>query len=303
MARDQEEEAELMHGSVCELEESPALSDGQSPPDSYTQLEGEVRVDHQHLQPPYDANKNLDSNQSTSYCDLAEYEPFAYYWSPGWCQRGMQFLRPIQMSSQFCNALRLALGPTIAFLEAKRLLDKKIARLTDIIQPSLSDNMRTLRAHMLAIKGPSQVAVANGWTSAFPCYGVAINRVTGMHRDQGGFRGGLDVIGVLGTFKNGGDLDLPDLNLRLEWTPGCLGAFDGYDFRHMVHKWSGGSRVTLISFCRKSTWDALKLVPAITRPNISECREELLAANKARDEAVEVDRTNTSGKLPAATQR
>ncbi|CAE6420418.1 unnamed protein product [Rhizoctonia solani] len=216
--------------------------------------------------------------------------PETYKESEG--EDGAKGIRPIQMSSQFRNALSSALSPTIRFLEAKRLLDKKITRLTDIIQPSLSKSMCELRAQMSAVKGPTQVAVINGWTSAFPCYGVAINRVTGMHRDQGGFRGGLDVIGVLGTFDRGGDLDLPDLNLRLEWTPGCLGAFDGYDFRHMVHEWSGGSRVTLISFCRKSTWDGLHLKPTITRPHISECQGLLSTAIEERNAAVKEDCKN-----------
>ncbi|KAG8734341.1 hypothetical protein FRC11_005328 [Ceratobasidium sp. 423] len=214
------------------LENRMAIPDDLSPPEPYKDFEGGVHLDgHYHDGPP-------NSSESPSSCRnhipraLADYAPFAYYFSPGWCQTGMQYVRPIQMSVHFRNALSQGLHETIGFLEAKRLLDKQITLLTEIIQPSLSNSMCQLRTHMSAVEGPTRTAVVTGWTSAFPCFGVAINRVTGMHRDTKGIRAGLDIIGILGTFTDGGDLELPDLNLRLEWMPGCLGAFDGYDFRH-----------------------------------------------------------------------
>jgi hypothetical protein len=139
---------------------------------------------------------------------------------------------------------------------------------------------------MSAVKGPTQVALVNGWTSAFPCFGVGINRTTSLHRDTQGIRGGLDIIGLLGTFRKGGDMEFPDLNLRLEWTPGCLGAFDGYDFRHKVHHWTGGSRVALISFCRQATWSALGLDSTLARPTTRECEECLLSAQRLRSSSI-----------------
>jgi hypothetical protein len=194
----------------------------------------------------------------------------------------------MKMSLHFRNALQeKCLHETIQFLETKRLFDQKVSYLTNIIHPSLSSCMRELRSHMSAVKGPTEVALINGWTSAFPCFGMGINRTTGLHRDTRGLRGGLDIIGVLGTFTMGGDLELPDLNLRVEWRPGCLGAFDGYDFRHKVNSWTGGSRVALISFCRQTTWSGLGLDSTLSRPTASECQARLLSATNQRSVAIE----------------
>ncbi|KAF8695805.1 hypothetical protein RHS03_07892, partial [Rhizoctonia solani] len=181
--------------------------------------------DNQLVLPAYkEVDDSVPDNQGSALADLS---PFAYYLSPGWSQTGMQYKKPIQMSVHLRGALLEATSKTIAFLKAKRLFNKQIIKLTDIIQPSLSQSLRKLKAHMSAIQGPTGTTVTNGWTSAFPCYGVAVNRTTGMHRDSKGIWAGLDIIGMLGTFNSGGDLELPNLNLCLEWTPGVLGAFDG----------------------------------------------------------------------------
>ncbi|KAG8734423.1 hypothetical protein FRC11_014269 [Ceratobasidium sp. 423] len=285
---DNQQEQEIsIDGFPCTMEEPIASTDEQPCPETYEELEGEVRLEGEHDLRPLISSEHPNTPSIPATPELSSYAPVAYYFSPGWSQTGMQYVRPIQMSLHFRNALDRGLDETIRLLEAKRLLDKQIALLTKIIQPSLSRSMEALRSHMSAVKGPTGTAVVNGWTSAFPCFGITINRVTPMHRDIKGISAGLDVIGVLGTFTEGGDLELPDLNLRLEWKPGCLGAFDGYDFRHMVHDWAGGSRVALISFCRKSTWDALKLSPKLTRPAVEDCQRELASAKKRRDITIE----------------
>jgi hypothetical protein len=177
---------------------------------------------------------------------------------------------------------------TIEFLEAKRLYDRAIAYLTDIIHISLADSMRTLRATMKSIGGPISDILEHGWTSAFPCFGIGMNRTSKLHRDSKGLSGGMDVIGVLGTFHSGGKLKLPDLNLEVEWVPGCVAAFDGYDLRHLVEPWEGGSRVALISFCRRSTWIGLGLNPHVSRPTLPEVEQQLNTARTVRDEAAEI---------------
>jgi hypothetical protein len=175
----------------------------------------------------------------------------------------------------------------IGFLEAKRLYDAHLSFLTGIIHPSLFDTMTRLRGRMAAVKGPVGVVLENGWTSSFPCFGVGVNRATGIHRDTKGLGAGMDIIGVLGSFTEGGRLRLPDLNVVFDWRPGCVGAFDGYDLRHEVEEWGGGHRFTLISFCRKSTWTGLKLEPEITRPTLSEVEGTLKAAEALRTDIVE----------------
>ncbi|KAG8691591.1 hypothetical protein FRC11_000301 [Ceratobasidium sp. 423] len=286
--------------SPCTLEEPIVITEAQPAPETYKEVDGEVHLEGMHQACPIDSSKNQTSATEDVQATLAEYKPFAYYFSPGWCQTGMQYVRPIQMSVHLRNALSEGSNETIAFLEAKRLLDKQIALLTEIIHPDLSSSMRQLKAHMSSVKGATGTTIVNGWTSDFPCYGVAINRVTGMHRDIKGIRAGLDVIGVCGTFTEGGDLELADLNLRLEWTPGCLAAFDGYDFRHKVHEWSGGSRIALISFCRQSTWSALGLDCILTRPTLKDCQNQLAIVMERR--AVDQTKRVSTRKLPSGNE-
>ncbi|KDN35630.1 hypothetical protein RSAG8_11425, partial [Rhizoctonia solani AG-8 WAC10335] len=197
--------------------------------------------------------------------------PSAYYLSPGWYQTGMENKKPMAPSLHLRLGLReVCAQQMMDFLESKRLYDRQIAYLTDIIHRPLGESMRAVRAAMTAIKGPTGDILEHGWTSAFPCFAVGMNRASAMHRDSKGLSAGMDIIGVLGTFTSGGQLILPDLNLEVEWTPGCLAAFDGYDLRHLVERWDGGCRVALISFCRSSTWRGLKLTDNIPRPNLSQ---------------------------------
>ncbi|KAG8733770.1 hypothetical protein FRC10_012143 [Ceratobasidium sp. 414] len=218
--------------------------------------------------------------------DLALLEAFAYYFSPAWYQTGMQYKKPIQMSTHFRDALMEHCSrETIGFLEAKRLYDYQLSYLMGIIHSSLGTSMRKLRESMAAVSSPTHATLENGWTSAFPCFGVGVNRTSPIHRDTKGIRAGMDVIGVLGTFTEGGDLKLKDLDLEAEWVPGCLGAFDGFDFRHEVCEWKGGSRVALISFCRKSTWDGLNVDPTLSRPTLADASNRLQAAKETRSQA------------------
>ncbi|KAG9102122.1 hypothetical protein FS749_015705 [Ceratobasidium sp. UAMH 11750] len=229
------------------------------------------------------------TNDTDGPLDLALLEPFAYYLSPAWYQTGMQYKYAIQMSAHFRDALKEHCAQkTIRLLEAKRLYDYQLEYLTDIIHASLGTSMRKLREECMAkVTGPAHVVLENGWTSAFPCFGIGVNRTSPLHRDSKGMRAGMDVIGVLGTFTEGGELNLEDAALEVEWVPGCLGAFDGYDFRHEVREWKGGSRVALISFCRKSTWDGLKLDPALSRPTLADVSTRLQEAKDIRSHAAE----------------
>jgi hypothetical protein len=192
--------------------------------------------------------------------------------------------RPMDMSLQFKESLRPdSSQEMIAFLEGKRLLDFQLAHLTDIIHDSLGRSMRKVKAAMLKVRGPTSTVLENGWTSCFPCFGVGINRQTGIHRDTKGFSAGMDIIGVLGEFSGGqgGKFKLQDLNVVLEWVPRCLGAFDGYDLTHEVLEWEEGYRVTLISFCRRSTWKGLGLETDVSRPTLPHVQANLTVA---RDE-------------------
>lgn len=147
----------------------------------------------------------------------------------------------------------------------------------EILHPALSNNLKQLKDAMAEIPRPTSVVLANGWNSLFPCVGFGLNRQTSIHRDAKGFRGGLDVISVLGNFRNG-HFRLQDLNVVMEWQPGCLGAFDGYDLTHEVLEWEGTHRITLISFCRSSTWRGLKVPYNVPHPTLAQLEQNMQKA-------------------------
>ena len=194
---------------------------------------------------------------------------------------------PILVSSQFRNALRdTSQAQMVDLLEAKRLYDWQLAYLADIIHDQLGSSMRKLRERMVQVRGPTRNVLGNGWTSPFPCFGFGINRITSPHRDSKGHRGGLDIIGVLGDVK-ASKFRLRDLNVSADWIEGCVGAFDGYDLTHEVLSWEGSHRVTLLSFCRKSTWSGLKLDLELESPTLSRVQANLERAKGLRAERVE----------------
>ncbi|KAG8737756.1 hypothetical protein FRC10_007833 [Ceratobasidium sp. 414] len=214
----------------------------------------------------------------------------SYYWSPGWYGTGMENKRPMVMSSQ----LKKALSPknrqaTLRHLVAKREFDDQTRHLTAILHNGLYIELKRLREHMRQEGGTVGEAVKMGWTSLFPCVALGFNRTTRMHRDSKGFRNGLDVIGVLGKFT-GGNLRFRDPNIVLEWRPGCLAAFDGYDLAHEVEPWEGHCRATLISFCRSSSWRGLKLPLLVPIPTLERLKENLERSVQDKEKAARVIR-------------
>ncbi|KAF8595551.1 hypothetical protein BDV93DRAFT_564252 [Ceratobasidium sp. AG-I] len=219
--------------------------------------------------------------------DKSDLGPSRYYLSPGWFQTAREKSTPIVVSSQFRDALKDASqSQMINLLEAKRLYDWQLAYLTDIIHDQLGSSMRKLREHMLQVRGPTKVVLQNGWTSSFPCFGLGINRNTSAHRDSNGHRGGIDIIGVLGDVR-ASKFRLQDLNVSMEWVAGCVGAFDGYDLTHEVLSWEGSHRITLLSFCRKSTWAGLGLELELESPTLPRVQANLEQAKRLRMEKVE----------------
>ncbi|KAG8724037.1 hypothetical protein FRC09_000712 [Ceratobasidium sp. 395] len=276
-------------------------------PRPYVEDGNDIRWEDTAEAPPPAASEHgapaLSLQRAVAY--LSGLPPFAYYFTPGWYQTGMQYvsvgfvspslqplilgqIRPMAMSVHFREALQDRSAPqTIRLLESKRLYDRTMSFLVDIIHRPLGESMGTVRECMSAVTGPTSVALRNGWTSCFPCVGIGVNRTSKLHRDSKGIKDGMDVIGVLGTFTSGGELSLPDILFEAEWKPGCVGAFDGYTLRHEVRPWEGGTRVALISFCRQSTWTGLKLDYSLETPKLPEVEARLKLAKDARAKAVQ----------------
>lgn len=184
----------------------------------------------------------------------------------------------MDVASQFRQALKPGSHQaTVRFLDAKVEFDERLSHLTAILHNSLFRSLKELRSGMRDLPGSVNEAVTHGWSSVFPCMAVGFNRTTKLHRDSKGIRNGLDIITVLGKFS-GGHFHLPELGLRFEWLPGCMAAFDGYDLAHEVRDWDGTHRVTLISFCRGSSWRGLGLSSCITPPTLVDLRQNLQQA-------------------------
>jgi hypothetical protein len=198
----------------------------------------------------------------------------------------------MNLSLQLRQALKSrSCQEALQFLKAKLELDHSVSHLTSILHWSLYQELKNLRSHMCRLPGSVQHAVNDGWASVFPCMAVGLNRTTRIHRDSQGFRNGLDIISVLGQFSDG-HLNLPDLGLKFEWEPGCLGAFDGYDLAHSVEPWDGSHRVTVISFCRSSSWRRLKLPLEVSAPSLEEAKKNLASAIEDKAKAGNANRIN-----------
>ncbi|KAG9087160.1 hypothetical protein FS749_003134 [Ceratobasidium sp. UAMH 11750] len=202
--------------------------------------------------------QGLATDEQESPLYARSLRPSSYYHAAGWYATGQEYKHPMKLSSQFRAAFkRICRAAMLRFLNARRELDSWIAHLVCILHWSLAKALKALRQRMRALGGDVGAAVTRSWSSLFPCTAVGFNRTTRRHRDSKGFRYGLDAICVLGAFNNG-PLVFPELGLKFEWQPGCLGLFDGYDLVHEVEEWEGLFRLTLISFCRGSSWRGLK---------------------------------------------
>ncbi|KAG8716915.1 hypothetical protein FRC08_008539 [Ceratobasidium sp. 394] len=212
--------------------------------------------------------------------------PGAYYWSCGWYGTGQENVTDITISVPFRKALEKQKAHEVAdTLEAKRIYDFVVKLLVSIIHDLFAGSLESLLNRLAKEPGPVGETTRNGWTSLFHCTAFAFNRQTAKHRDSKGCRGGLDVIGVLGSFS-GGPLKFQDLKMDIEWQPSCVAAFDGYDLTHEVGEWRGSHRITLISFCRNATWKGLGLPREISHPTLTSMCSALAQACAARQAAI-----------------
>ncbi|KAG8697903.1 hypothetical protein FRC08_006245 [Ceratobasidium sp. 394] len=217
---------------------------------------------------------------------LGNLPPSAYYWSAGWYGTGQENVGKLGVAAPFRDALNGQEEQEVAHTqEARRIYDHVVDILIKIVHDSLAGCTRDLLNRLKREPGEVGLVSRNGWTSSFPCVAFAFNRESRKHRDTGGFRHGMDVIGVLGSFE-GGRLKFQDLNMQVDWNPGCVGAFPGYDLTHEVAPWHGSHRVALISFCRSSTWRGVHMQHNVAAPTVSRMKMALDNAKAAREAAI-----------------
>ncbi|KAG9075749.1 hypothetical protein FRC06_009911 [Ceratobasidium sp. 370] len=227
--------------------------------------------------------------------------PSAYYWSPGWYGTGQENVTNLGVAAPFLKAMNRQQEQEVAnVLEARRIYDHIVRMLSRIVHGSLDDCMHALLRRLKQEPGLVGQVAREGWTSNFPCVAFAFNRESRKHRDTNGLRHGMDVIGILGSFA-GGPLRFQDLNMKVEWGAGCIGAFDGYDLTHEVLPWEGSHRIAMISFCRSSTWRGLGMSHDATAPTVSRMIGALADAKTARKSAIAAAIANLPQKKPSAT--
>ena len=107
------------------------------------------------------------------------------------------------------------------------------------------------------------------WSSDYLNQAIFENRQTPLHRDGRGARYCADFLSILGNFT-GGDLFLPDLNIKLEWLPNSACMFDGRTFAHEVMPWTGEKRLCLVNYIWKSSLLDLGVPLPVKAPALSE---------------------------------
>ncbi|KAG9127602.1 hypothetical protein FRC07_011776 [Ceratobasidium sp. 392] len=235
-----------------------------SPPQQEEELDTDSEEENQ---APLTEDEPVPPKQASNSCvlDKSNLPPCAWYWSPALCGTGSQTTRAPTVNVP----LRQALSPkrrssTKNLLDGMRELNDQLGHLVAMIHPALWSVVCGVRTETERLDNQSSRVLANDWTTPFPNLAVAFNRETALHRDNKGFCNAMDVLVLLGDFV-GGDLHFPDLNLRVEWKPGFMCAFDGYTFAHEVMPWQGPQRTCLINYCRASTFTALN-VPIVIPP-------------------------------------
>jgi hypothetical protein len=141
-------------------------------------------------------------------------------------------------------------------MEGSQDINHQIRHLIDMIHPTLGNTLQRLQDCVKDLGSDCSTVLNENWSSQYMCQGFAFNRKTRLHRDSNGFRNTLEVLYLLGSFKDG-HLRLQDLNMDVEWRPRDLCIFDGYTFAHEASDWNGDFRICCISFCRATTFTGL----------------------------------------------
>lgn len=153
------------------------------------------------------------------------------------------------------------------YLERRADNDYKVNHMAQLLHPTLHDAVELAKTRISAKREESARWVSR-WHSVFPGLAVMENRTTGIHRDDNGAFFCADFLYLLGSFV-GGDLCLPDLDLRLEWLPGVACMFDGRTFSHEVARWEGTRRLCFSHYLWKTSMRDLKVTLPDSAPDLA----------------------------------
>lgn len=83
---------------------------------------------------------------------------------------------------------------------------------------------------------------------------ILMNRRSGLHRDSTDPHKAWAGLLAAGDFTSGGQLLVPELNLRLRLLPGDFVMVRGRALYHAVEDWDGGQRICIPHFTHTSLW-------------------------------------------------
>lgn len=90
------------------------------------------------------------------------------------------------------------------------------------------------------------------------------NRISGLHRDSQDPKGAYAGLMALGSFTSGGDVHIPELNLRVRLLPGDFVAIRGRILTHGIEPWFGGQRISIPHFTHTSLWRHAKMADRVS---------------------------------------
>ncbi|KAG8690846.1 hypothetical protein FRC11_008721 [Ceratobasidium sp. 423] len=175
-----------------------------------------------------------------------------------------------------------------AYLDARALNDGKINHMTKIIHESFHAALIEAK-DCIRVKSLEAAGWMDQWTTNYLSQAIFENRQTGLHRDSRGSPYCADFLYILGDFQ-GGDLFLPDLNIKIEWLPNAACMFDGRTFAHEVLPWKGSRRLCMVNYIWKTAMDDLGVKLPKQAPKLSEILsrvKEDRAARKAGSELLD----------------
>lgn len=98
---------------------------------------------------------------------------------------------------------------------------------------------------------------------------LLFNWKSGLHRDSQDPQLGYAGLFAAGSFT-GGDLELPELKLRIRLQPGDLVLIRGRVLKHGIQEWDGGQRICIPHFTHTDLWTHFGLGDLVSVPKLSQ---------------------------------
>lgn len=151
-----------------------------------------------------------------------------------------------------------ALAGSCKILRTLEHLSTRINEVTRIADPVFYNNLLRLRAAV-----EKKHAVAECFNSidplAYEGREILFNRMSGIHTDSQDPHLAYAGLKIAGDFTSGGQLEIPDLDLRLRMLPGDFALIRGRVLKHGILPWDGGQRICIPHFTHTSLWRSVGL--------------------------------------------